>query len=117
MPVSDAKRPNLDGPPPQAPGMTRRVVEPPMSSMMGGAPPISSATMPQAVIEKAMLVENSLTALARLAPTLTPIVAQMIDALRMNVAQAIQGSQQPMGMELASPAPAAASPGAGMPMA
>lgn len=74
-----------------------------MAPAMGmGANPLSSATLPQALIERAMLAEQALTELAQIAPSLVPTVAQMIDTLRTSVASQVQGPQQPaaapMGM-------------------
>jgi len=93
-----------------------------MGAAMGAAPPVSSMTLPQAIIERAMLVEQVLQSLASVAPGLTPAVAQIIDLLRASVAGQLQGGQSPMGMGApgtpgmgmmgAAPAPAPTGPGA-----
>lgn len=110
----DSRR-SLDGPPPAAPGNVKRVLDVPMAASMG-ASAISPATMPQALIEHAMLAEQVLTSLAKIAPSLTPMVAQIIETLRMNVAGLVQGGAQP-NMGMGQPAPAPAGPGAVAPMA
>ena len=60
---------------------------------MGGA--ISSTTLPQALIERAMLAEQALTSLAQVSPDLTPLVAELVEKLRSGVSQKVQGGQGP----------------------
>ncbi len=84
---------SLDSPPPPAPGNVRRA-DPsvPASAAMGGA--ITSTTLPQALIERAMFVEDALKSLAQVSPNLTPLVAQLVEQLRSGVQQQIQGGGQ-----------------------
>lgn len=81
----------LDSPPPAPPGMVRRVPDTPAPAgpMMGGD--ISQNTLPQAVIERAMMAERALKSMSEVAPSLTPLVAGLVDQLHAGVAGMLQG--------------------------
>ena len=102
MPISS--RTSLDNPPPPARGNIRPAApDVPASAAMGGG--ITSTTLPQALIERAMFAEQALTALAQVSPDLTPLVAQLVEQLRSGVMQQVQGGgqqgiQQPGGTGL-----------------
>ncbi len=113
---------SLDNPPPPARGNVRPA-DPavPASAAMGGS--ITSATLPQALIERAMLAEQALTSLAQVDPRLTPLVATLVEQLRSGVQQQIQGGgqgvqqQQPGGAGLGDVLKSLASGGAPPPVA
>lgn len=115
----------LDGPPPAPTGVMRRAPEPtvPAASAMGGTGAGVASNFPQAIIERAMLAEESLKSLAQILPDLMPVMAQMIDTLRAAVGGAVQGgptpnpAMGPMAGMLSAPAqPSPAGAGAPPPM-
>ncbi len=101
----------LDSPPPAPSGVVRPAppAAPAGAMMSGGSAGINQNTLPQAVIERAMLVEQTLTSLSQVAPTLTPLVAGLIDQLRSGVSGALQGG----GSGLQPPQPSIPGMGAG----
>lgn len=114
----------LDGPPPPAQGVVRRVPpDPGMGAMLGlpGVPPTANAEM---LIGMAMEQEIKLRELAVLFPELAPLAAQFVDALRAAAQTRISSSGQPQPaapvnpMQSAMGGPMAAQPaglGAGAP--
>lgn len=66
---------------------------------------MTAATFPQAIIERAMLVEDGMKSLAQIIPDAMPALAALIDQFRTVVGMAIQGGGGGMGMGMGQQQP------------
>jgi hypothetical protein len=99
----------LDNPPQAPPSMSDKSADPSLWQSPVGAPPTGG--LRDIVLEHAMLTEHMLKSLGQMLPSFAPIAAQMTDALRSGVTQALAHAEASPQTSLAagsappSPAP------------